>query len=200
MAPAWFLQDAKRCDWVAKKLDAEFELMWTASIHAGKDQRTREDLLEKFRSMSRKKHDQKSVLVATNVAARGLDIPGVPLVIVFDFTSVENYVHQIGRTARAGASGRAITFYVAGDGDSSELVSVLQRAGQTVPGELVKIASDSSETPSVPLDEGSEGGTNLLRVRQGWKDARWKRERRQGEQKKREKHGIPKARRMKQQK
>lgn len=149
-------------------------MTWCAAIHAGKDQRTRQEILAKFRSLSAKGNDQKGVLVATNVAARGLDIPGVPLVIVFDFSSVENYVHQIGRTARAGASGRAITLYVAGDGDANKLANVLQSAGHVVPPLLSKIAGDEELKPAAG---GSTDETALLNVRQGWKDARWAKQR-----------------------
>lgn len=52
------------------------------------------------------------VMVATDVAARGLDVPNVGLVVNFDFPNgVEDYVHRIGRTGRAGATGEAITFF-----------------------------------------------------------------------------------------
>jgi ATP-dependent RNA helicase RhlE len=51
------------------------------------------------------------VLVATDVAARGIDVEGISLVVNFDLPNVaESYVHRIGRTGRAGASGRAISF------------------------------------------------------------------------------------------
>ena len=52
------------------------------------------------------------VMVATDVAARGLDVPNVGAVVNFDFPNgVEDYVHRIGRTGRAGATGEAYTFF-----------------------------------------------------------------------------------------
>ncbi|HWB00132.1 MAG TPA: DEAD/DEAH box helicase [Pirellulales bacterium] len=75
------------------------------AIHGNKSQAARQRALEKFRSNS------PPVLVATDVAARGLDIDRVSHVINFDLPNVpETYVHRIGRTGRAGASGIAISF------------------------------------------------------------------------------------------
>ncbi|MGL4311405.1 MAG: DEAD/DEAH box helicase [Paracoccaceae bacterium] len=75
------------------------------SIHGNKSQGQRERTLAAFRSGEIK------VLVATDVAARGIDIPGVRHVYNYDLPNVpENYVHRIGRTARAGAEGRAVAF------------------------------------------------------------------------------------------
>lgn len=76
-----------------------------AAIHGGKSQNARQRSLEAFR------RNQVSVLVATDVAARGIDIDGVSHVINFDMpVEPESYVHRIGRTARAGAAGIAISF------------------------------------------------------------------------------------------
>jgi ATP-dependent RNA helicase RhlE len=76
-----------------------------ASIHGNKSQGQRERALAAFRS------GQVKVLVATDVAARGLDIPLVRHVYNYDLPNVpENYVHRIGRTARAGAHGKAVAF------------------------------------------------------------------------------------------
>ena len=76
-----------------------------ASIHGNKSQGQRDRALGSFRDGSTK------VLVATDVAARGIDIPGVEHVYNHDLPNVpEAYVHRIGRTARAGRSGRAIAF------------------------------------------------------------------------------------------
>ena len=75
------------------------------SIHGNKSQGQRERTLQGFREGKIK------VLVATDVAARGIDIPDMRHVYNFDLPEVpENYVHRIGRTARAGASGRALAF------------------------------------------------------------------------------------------
>ena len=77
----------------------------TASIHGNKSQGQRDRAIAGFRS------GEVRVLVATDVAARGIDIPGVGYVYNFDLPNVpENYVHRIGRTARAGRDGRAVAF------------------------------------------------------------------------------------------
>ncbi|MFD2814439.1 DEAD/DEAH box helicase [Paracoccus aerius] len=76
-----------------------------AAIHGNKSQGQRERALDAFRK------GQTQVLVATDVAARGLDIPEVAHVYNYDLPNVpENYVHRIGRTARAGRDGRAVAF------------------------------------------------------------------------------------------
>jgi ATP-dependent RNA helicase RhlE len=76
-----------------------------AAIHGNKSQSAREAALGNFRE------GKTPVLVATDVAARGIDVQGVSLVVNFDLPNVpESYVHRIGRTGRAGAEGRAISF------------------------------------------------------------------------------------------
>lgn len=76
-----------------------------ASIHGNKSQGQRDRAIKAF------KDGAVTVLVATDVAARGIDIPEVAFVYNFDLPNVaENYVHRIGRTARAGASGQAVAF------------------------------------------------------------------------------------------
>jgi ATP-dependent RNA helicase RhlE len=75
------------------------------AIHGNKSQTARQRALENFRS------GQTRVLIATDIAARGIDIDDITHVINFDLPNVsEDYVHRIGRTARAGASGVAISF------------------------------------------------------------------------------------------
>jgi len=77
----------------------------SAAIHGNKTQGARERALDAFRRGTTR------VLVATDVAARGIDVEGISLVVNFDLPNVaESYVHRIGRTGRAGASGRAISF------------------------------------------------------------------------------------------
>jgi ATP-dependent RNA helicase RhlE len=76
-----------------------------SAIHGNKSQPQRERAIAMFRS------GEVQVLIATDIAARGIDIPGVSHVINFDLPEVpEQYVHRIGRTARAGADGIAIAF------------------------------------------------------------------------------------------
>jgi len=76
-----------------------------AAIHGNKSQPQRERAIGAFKS------GEAPVLIATDIAARGIDIPGVAHVVNFDLPDVpEQYVHRIGRTARAGADGRAIAF------------------------------------------------------------------------------------------
>ena len=89
------------CEKLYKQLEAKG--FAAASIHGNKSQGQRERAIEAFKS------GKIRVLVATDVAARGIDIPGVRHVYNYDLPNVaENYVHRIGRTARAGADGAAI--------------------------------------------------------------------------------------------
>jgi ATP-dependent RNA helicase RhlE len=77
----------------------------SAAIHGNKSQGARERALEGFR------RGETRVLVATDVAARGIDVDGISHVVNYDLPNVaEAYVHRIGRTGRAGATGRAISF------------------------------------------------------------------------------------------
>ena len=74
------------------------------AIHGNKSQGQRERALEQF------KNGECRVLVATDIAARGIDVDGVKHVVNFDLPNVpESYVHRIGRTARAGKDGMAIS-------------------------------------------------------------------------------------------
>jgi ATP-dependent RNA helicase DDX27 len=83
-------------------------------------QAARLDALERFRVGAA------CTLLATDVAARGLDVPGVEAVVSFDCPpTVETYLHRIGRTARAGAGGRAVTFVE--DGDRALVKAVVKR-------------------------------------------------------------------------
>jgi len=100
-----------------------------SSIHGDKSQDARTQAVEQFKS------GEVPLLVATDVAARGLDIPGVDFVINFSFPlTIEDYVHRIGRTGRAGKNGTAHTFFHAGDKlRAGELVKVLKDSNQEVP-------------------------------------------------------------------
>jgi ATP-dependent RNA helicase DDX23/PRP28 len=81
-------------------------------LHGGKTQDQRESALEAFKA------GKFSILVATQVAGRGLDIPGVKNVINYTMpTTIKEYIHRIGRTGRAGDSGCAISFLTNDDTD-----------------------------------------------------------------------------------
>ena len=96
------------------------------SVHGNKSQGQRERALKSFRSSEIK------ILVATDVAARGLDIPQVRHVYNFDLPNVgDNYVHRIGRTARAGAEGAAVAFCA--PDEMSELKAIEKAMGRSIP-------------------------------------------------------------------
>jgi ATP-dependent RNA helicase RhlE len=89
------------------------------SVHGNKSQGQRDRALKHFRAGDMK------VLVATDVAARGIDIPSVGLVVNYDLPDVpENYVHRIGRTARAGRSGVAVTLCA---GEEAKLLRAIEK-------------------------------------------------------------------------
>ncbi|XP_076912359.1 DEAD-box ATP-dependent RNA helicase 14-like [Bidens hawaiensis] len=129
-----FCATKKMCDQLASNLTNPFG---AAAIHGDKNQSERDLVLSRFRS------GKSPVLVATDVAARGLDVKDIRVVVNFDFpTGVEDYVHRIGRTGRAGATGEAYTFFSDQDAKyASELVKVLEGADQRVPQELREMAS-----------------------------------------------------------
>jgi ATP-dependent RNA helicase DDX3X len=110
------------------------------SIHGDRTQREREKALEVFRN------GKCPILVATAVAARGLDIPNVTHVINYDLpTDIDDYVHRIGRTGRAGNTGIATAFFNRGNrGIVRELLDLLKEANQEVPQFLETIARESS--------------------------------------------------------
>ncbi len=90
-----------------------------ASIHGNKSQGQRDRAIKAFRD------GDINVLVATDVAARGIDIPGVAYVVNYDLPEVpDNYVHRIGRTARAGREGEAIAFCAP---DEADLLRQIQK-------------------------------------------------------------------------
>eukprot|EP00128_Syssomonas_multiformis_P013838 Colp12_sorted_trinity150504_noHs@31599 len=99
------------------------------SIHGDRSQREREDALATFRS------GKTPILVATAVAARGLDIPHVRRVINYDLPSdIDEYVHRIGRTGRVGNTGHATSFFNDKNSNIARgLVELLSEANQEVP-------------------------------------------------------------------
>ncbi|MFN3145672.1 MAG: DEAD/DEAH box helicase [Paracoccaceae bacterium] len=100
-----------------------------ASIHGNKNQSQRDRAIRAFKAA------EVTVLVATDVAARGIDIPEVTHVYNYDMPNVaENYVHRIGRTARAGASGQAVAFCAKDEMSELRAVEKLLKTGIPVVG------------------------------------------------------------------
>ncbi|CAH2237482.1 jg12815 [Pararge aegeria aegeria] len=131
-----FVETKKGADQLEEFLDADGYPV--TSIHGDRTQREREEALRRFRT------GQTPILVATAVAARGLDIPHVRHVINFDLPSdVEEYVHRIGRTGRMGNLGVATSFFNDSNrGLARDLVELLVEAKQDVPNWLTSAAVD----------------------------------------------------------
>ena len=124
----------KECANLHQRLSRE----WPAvCIHGDMSQHDREKSVDAF------KKGTSRILIATDVAARGLDIKEVEYVINYTFPlTTEDYVHRIGRTGRAGATGLAHTFFTLHDkARAGELVNVLRKAGAEVPEELTKFGT-----------------------------------------------------------
>ncbi|APZ51463.1 DEAD/DEAH box helicase [Salipiger abyssi] len=114
-----------------------------ASIHGNKSQGQRDRAIKAFRDGTI------NVLVATDVAARGIDIPGVAYVVNYDLPEVpDNYVHRIGRTARAGREGEAIALCAP---DEADLLRQIQRLMK------IDIPVASGEAPEELTSGGGQG-------------------------------------------
>lgn len=125
-----FTRTKRTANRVAESLDTGG--VRVSALHGNKSQPARQKALEQFRS------GRARVLVATDIAARGIDVTGISHVINFDLPAQpEDYVHRIGRTARAGASGVAISFC-----DAAEH-SIL-RAIERMTGTAIQIAGGTS--------------------------------------------------------
>ncbi|KAJ8704885.1 hypothetical protein PYW08_012205 [Mythimna loreyi] len=117
------------------------------AIHGGKDQEERSRAVEAFR------RGEKDVLVATDVASKGLDFANIQHVINYDMPEdIENYVHRIGRTGRAGGEGVATTLLgrAADDSVLRDLLHLLREAQQKVPSFLLDMIGE----PDVPVPDG----------------------------------------------
>ncbi|KAI5649018.1 hypothetical protein M9H77_35023 [Catharanthus roseus] len=99
-----FVERKSRCDEIAEALIDQG--LKAVALHGGRNQTERESALHDFRN------GPTNILVATDVASRGLDVSGVAHVVNLDLPkTMEDYVHRIGRTGRAGSTGRATSFY-----------------------------------------------------------------------------------------
>uniref|UniRef100_A0AAY4A5Q2 RNA helicase n=1 Tax=Denticeps clupeoides TaxID=299321 RepID=A0AAY4A5Q2_9TELE len=136
-----FVETKKRCDELTRRMRRDG---WPAMcIHGDKSQPERDWVLSEFRS------GKAPVLIATDVASRGLDVEDVKFVINYDYpNSSEDYVHRIGRTARSTNKGTAYTFFTPGNlRQARDLVRVLEEARQAINPKLLQL-----------VDSGRGGG------------------------------------------
>ncbi len=142
-----FVRTKRRADRVARQLgQAGFDV---ARIHGDRSQSQREAALAGFRS------GRHQVLVATDVAARGLDVEGITHVINYDVPPVPtDYIHRVGRTARAEAEGEAITFVT--PEDEGDLRGIEKALGRSIP--RVTLPDFDYRAPPPPKVHGPPGG------------------------------------------
>uniref|UniRef100_A0AAQ6A6X1 RNA helicase n=1 Tax=Amphiprion ocellaris TaxID=80972 RepID=A0AAQ6A6X1_AMPOC len=136
-----FVETKKRCDDLTRRMRRDG---WPAMcIHGDKSQPERDWVLTEFRS------GKAPILIATDVASRGLDVEDVKFVINYDYpSSSEDYVHRIGRTARSTNKGTAYTFFTPGNlRQARDLVRVLEEARQAINPKLLQL-----------VDSGRGGG------------------------------------------
>ena len=150
-----FARTKHGCEKLSKLLDK-----WgfsVAAIHGNKSQGQRERALQAFRK------GDTQVLVATDVAARGLDIPEVAHVYNYDLPNVaEDYVHRIGRTARAGRDGRAVAFCAPAELGELRAIERAMKSSITVIGGEVPAATAPAGRGGAPRGRGMpmDGGGN----------------------------------------
>ena len=142
-----FVNAKRACDVLARQLEQAH--ISCGILHGGKSQDQREASLEAFRAGSF------TVLVATDVAARGLDIPDVSHIINYDMPAkIENYCHRIGRTGRAGKEGLATTLLTENDSEVfHDLKSYLESTDMKVPPELARHAA-AQQAPGTRNEDG----------------------------------------------
>ncbi|MBA6153994.1 DEAD/DEAH box helicase [Gelidibacter maritimus] len=121
------------------------------AIHGNKSQGARTKALDGF------KRGSVRVLVATDIAARGLDIPLLPHVVNFELPNIaEDYVHRIGRTGRAGASGLAVSLVSADE--TSYLRDIQKLIGERIPVEIVEGFEPDPNASTEPIKQGQGRG------------------------------------------
>jgi len=133
-----FVETKKGCDMLTRSL--RMDGFQARAMHGDKSQEERDWVLKEFKSR------QSTLLVATDVAARGLDVDDIRMVVNFDFPNdMETYIHRIGRTGRAGKKGTAVSFFVAQKNArlAKDLIEILQRTTQNIPSELQALSSFS---------------------------------------------------------
>uniref|UniRef100_A0A8C6TWD6 RNA helicase n=1 Tax=Neogobius melanostomus TaxID=47308 RepID=A0A8C6TWD6_9GOBI len=131
-----FVETKRRCDELTRRMRRDG---WPAmGIHGDKSQQERDWVLNEFR------FGKAPILIATDVASRGLDVEDVKFVINYDYpNSSEDYIHRIGRTARSQKTGTAYTFFTPNNmKQACDLISVLREANQAINPKLIQMAEE----------------------------------------------------------
>jgi len=146
-----FVATKRMCEQIATQINRAGARV--ESIHGDRDQQQRDRALQNFKA------GQVKVLVATDVAARGLDVKTVRMVINFDpANNAEDYVHRIGRTARAGMTGTAVSLLTSSDGKKAgQIAEVMKKSGKPVPPELEKMAQYGGYDNKARYSKGGGG-------------------------------------------
>jgi len=134
-----FCETKRKCNELTR--DLQYQQISAAAIHGDKEQRERDRTIADFKS------GRTNILIATDVAQRGLDIKDVKYVVNYDIPkTIEDYIHRIGRTGRAGATGTALSFFPA-HAHTPDMIrmarnisKVMRDVGQTPPAELLQCA------------------------------------------------------------
>jgi len=135
--------------------------MRAMGIHGDKSQLARSNTIQRFRDGTCK------VMIATDVAARGLDISNVDWVVNYDFPlDIENYIHRIGRTGRASKKGNSLTYMTSEDARFAEkLIKILQEAGQEIPEDLLQLQRENRNMKAVKGKLGKKRDQGMYRQR-----------------------------------
>ena len=147
-----FVSSQDRCDTLFRDLlRAGYPCL---SLHGGKDQSDRQSTISDFKS------SVCNVLVATSVAARGLDVKDLVLVVNYDCPNHhEEYVHRVGRTGRAGNKGTAITFISTEEEQyAPDLVKALRESGAQIPYDLASLAQQFTAKRKAGLAKAHASG------------------------------------------
>ncbi|XP_034045517.1 probable ATP-dependent RNA helicase DDX17 [Thalassophryne amazonica] len=149
-----FVETKKRCDDLTRRMRRDG---WPAMcIHGDKNQPERDWVLTEFRS------GKAPILIATDVASRGLDVEDVKFVINYDYpNSSEDYIHRIGRTARSTNKGTAYTFFTPGNlRQARELIRVLEEARQAINPKLLQLVDTGRGGGGRPRFRGNSNSNN----------------------------------------
>jgi superfamily II DNA/RNA helicase len=152
-----FVDTKRKADDIARRMKRDG---WPVlSIHGDKTQQERDWALNDFRN------GRSPILIATDVASRGLDVEDIKFVINFDYPNCsEDYVHRIGRTGRSTNTGTAYTFFTPKNGkQATDLVNVLREAKQVISPKLLQLEEGS---------KGMSGGRGRWRGNDGGRGGR----------------------------